>query len=119
MRILKRKWRLLKQASFAKKRKDALGAYARAILFTTKNGLFLAPVEDIEIGKKIGEEGGYDLQELNEIEKLLEQSSVVYVVGTHIGLLLVPIAKRVKAVIGYEANPKTYELLQLNIALNK
>lgn len=119
MRTLKRKWRLLKQASFAKKRKEMLGRYARAILFTTKNGSFLAPIEDIEIGKRIGEEGSYDLHELNEIEKLLQQSSVVYVVGTHIGLLLVPLAKRAKAVIGYEANPQTYELLELNIALNK
>jgi hypothetical protein len=71
MGALKRKWRLLKQASLAKKRKDSLGPYARAILFTTKNGSFLAPVDDIEIGKKIGEEGGYDLEELNQIEKML------------------------------------------------
>lgn len=118
MGILKRKWRLQKQASAAKKRKDMLGAYAKAILYTTKNGSFLAPVEDIEIGKKIGDEGSYDIHELTEIEKLLEPSSVVYVVGTHIGLLLVPVAKKAKTVIGYEANPQTYELLQMNIALN-
>jgi len=119
MGTLKRKWRLLNQASLAKKRKDSLGPHARAILFTTKNGSFLAPVDDIEIGKKIGEEGGYDLEELNQIEKMLNPSSVVYVIGTHIGLLLVPVAKKVKMVVGYEANPQTYELLQMNIGLNK
>src|SRR5688500_8784893 len=119
MRILKRKWKLLKQASLARKRKDTLGPYARAILFTTKNGSFLAPVDDIEIGKKIGEKGSYDLEELNQIEQMLEPSSIVYVVGTHVGLLLVPIAKKVKMVVGYEANPQTYELLQMNIDLNK
>ena len=119
MGTLKRKWRLLNQASLAKKRKDSLGPYARAILFTTKNGSFLAPVDDIEVGKKIGKEGGYDLTELNEIEQMLGHSSVVYVIGTHIGLLLVPIAKKVKMVVGYEANPQTYELLQMNIGLNK
>ena len=119
MGALKRKWRLLKQASLAKKRKDFLGPYARAILFTTKNGSFLAPVDDIEIGKKIGEEGGYDLEELNQIEQMLNPSSIVYVIGTHIGLLLVPVAKKVKMVVGYEANPQTYELLQMNIGLNK
>lgn len=118
MGILKKKWRLLKQASSAKKRKNALGPYARAILFTTENGFFLAPVDDIEIGKKIGEEGGYDLKELNEIEQLLNNSSVVYIVGTHIGLLLVPIAKKVKMVVAYEANPQTFELLQINVGLN-
>ncbi len=119
MGILKRKWRLLNQASSSKKRKNSLGPYARAILFVTKNGSFLAPVDDIEIGKKIGEEGGYDLKELHQIESVLDRTSVVYVIGTHIGLLLVPIAKKVKTVIGYEANPQTFELLQMNIALNK
>ena len=119
MGALKRKWRLLKQASLSKKRKDSLGPYARAVLFATKNGSFLAPVDDIEIGKKIGEKGAYDLRELNEIEQMLDHSFVVYVIGTHIGLLLVPIAKKVKMVVGYEANPQTYELLQMNIGLNK
>ena len=119
MGVLKRKWRLLNQASLAKKRKNFLGPYARAILFTTKNGSFLAPVDDIEIGKKIGEEGGYDLEELNQIEQMLNISSVVYVIGTHIGLLLVPVAKKVKMVVGYEANPQTYKLLQMNLGLNK
>lgn len=96
-----------------------LGSFARAILFTTKNGLFLAAADDIEIGKKIGIEGGYDLSELREIEQLLDSSAVVYVIGTHIGLLLVPIAKKVKTVVGYEANPQTFELVQMNIELNK
>ena len=116
---LKKRWRLLQQASFAKKRKAMLGPFARAILFATKNGSFLAPVDDIEIGKKIGEEGGYDLNELQQIEQFLDSSSVVYVIGTHIGLLLVPIAKRVNTVIGYEANPQTFELVQMNMELNK
>lgn len=118
MGILKRRWRLLKQASFAKKRKVMLGPFARAILYRTENGLFLAPVDDIEIGKKIGKEGGYDLNELKEIESMVDASSVVYVIGTHIGLLLVPIAKKVKTVIGYEANPQTFELVKMNIDLN-
>src|SRR5687768_4339247 len=119
MGVLKRKWKLLKQASSGRKRKNTLGPYARAILFTIENGSFLAPVDDIEIGKKIGEEGGYNLEELIQIEKALDPSSIVYVIGTHIGLLLVPIAKKVKMVVGYEANPQTYELLQMNIGLNK
>lgn len=116
---LKRRWRLIQQVSFAKKRKAMLGPFARAILFTTKNGSFLAPVEDIEIGKRIGTEGEYDLNELRQIEPLIDSCSVVYVIGTHIGLLLVPIARKVKTVIGYEANPQTFELVQINVELNK
>ena len=118
MGLFTRKWQFQKQASSAKNRRHLLGAYAKAVLYTTRNGSFLTPVEDIEIGKRIGENGHYDLQELEEIEKFLDGDTVVFVVGTHIGLLLVPIAKKVKAVVGYEANPNTYELVGLNIALN-
>ena len=116
---LKRKWRLWKQAGTAKKRKHMLGPYAMAVLYATKNGSFLAPVDDIEIGSNIGKRGGYDLNELNQLMHLLNASSVVYVVGTHIGLLLVPIAGKVRSVIGYEANPHTFQLLQKNIVLNQ
>ena len=119
MGVLKRNWRLLKQAGFAKKRKNILGPYARAVLYATENGSFLAPVDDIEIGSKIGQEGGYDLNELKQILNLLDASSVVYVVGTHIGLLMVPIARKARSVIGYEANPQTFGLLQMNIVLNQ
>ena len=118
MKRLKRRWRLLKQLSIAKKRRAMLGPFAKAILFTTKNGSFLAAADDIEIGKKLGVEGGYDLEELHQMEQVLNDSSVVYVIGTHIGLLLVPIARKVKEVIGYEANPQTFELMQMNIQLN-
>src|SRR5688572_10864317 len=118
MGALKTKWRLLKQASFAREKKNILGPFARAILYNTKNGSFLAPVEDIEIGNRLGKEGSYDLQELKEIEKLVNSQSIVFIVGTHIGLLLVPLAKKVKTIIGYEANPQTHELVELNISLN-
>ena len=118
MNRLKRRWRLLKQLSIAKKRRAMLGPFAKAILFTTKNGSFLAAADDIEIGKKLGVEGGYDLEELHQMEQVLNDSSIVYVIGTHIGLLLVPIARKVKEVIGYEANPQTFELMQMNIQLN-
>ena len=88
-------------------------------MYVTENGSFLAPVDDIEIGSRIGKEGGYDLNEINQILDFVDASSVVYVVGTHIGLLLVPIAKKARSVIGYEANPYTFELLHMNIALNQ
>ena len=118
MGLFTRKRQFQKQASSANNRRELLGTYAKAVLYITDNGSFLTPVEDIEIGKRLGENGHYDLQELLEIEKFLDGDSVVFVVGTHIGLLLVPIAKKVKAVVGYEANPNTYELVNLNVALN-
>lgn len=49
---------------------------------------------------------------------LIKSSDVVYIIGTHIGSLLVPIAKQSKSVAGFEANPSTFELLSINIAAN-
>ena len=97
MGLFTRKRHFQKQASSANNRRELLGTYAKAVLYTTDNGSFLTPVEDIEIGKRLGENGHYDLQELREIEKFLHGDSVVFVVGTHIGLLLVPIAKKSKS----------------------
>ena len=97
MKLLKRKWQFQRQAAAAKERKELLGQHAKAVLYATENGSFLTPVEDIEIGRRLGEHGHYDLQELQEIEALVNTETVVFVVGTHIGLLLVPIAKKAKA----------------------
>jgi FkbM family methyltransferase len=47
--------------------------------------------------------------------KLVDSDTRVCVIGTHIGSLLVPIAKRV---VGYEANPDTFKLLELNARIN-
>ena len=40
-------------------------------------------------------------------------------IGTHVGTLLVPLAKRVKSVIGFEANENTFWYMQMNLCLNR
>lgn len=114
-----KKRKFLKLADIAKKRQETFGPFAKAVLYTSDNGMFLVPVNDIEVGKKLGFEGKYDITELIEIQKHISTDSIVYIIGTHIGTLLVPIAKGCKKVIGYEANPQTFELLQMNLELNK
>jgi FkbM family methyltransferase len=40
------------------------------------------------------------------------------IVGTHVGALLIPLARLAREVVGIEANPETFELLKMNLALN-
>ncbi len=76
------------------------------------------PIEDLAIGKPLGFEGRWDLDELDELLNLTSTDDIVYVVGTHVGTLLVPLAKKANKIIGYEANPTTYWHLETNIMLN-
>ena len=42
----------------------------------------------------------------------------VLVVGAHIGSLVVPLSKKCREVVAFEANPSTYRLLAINLRLN-
>ena len=44
--------------------------------------------------------------------------SRVLVVGAHVGTLAIPLAQLAANVIAIEANPRTFELLTLNVAIN-
>ena len=52
-------------------------------------------------------------------EKQTTQDDVIYFIGTHVGTLLVPIAKKVKTVVGFEANEDTFWFIKANLCLNK
>lgn len=108
-----------KQRFFSAVRQRVLGPYAQGVIYRTANGLLAAPLEDVSVGKALGFKGGYDTGEINELLKLISPNDVVYVIGTHIGSLLIPIAKSCKQVVGYEANPDTFAFLKLNVHLNE
>ena len=87
----------------SKKRKKIFGPNAKGIIYDSKNGYMALPISDITIGKNLGFKGHWNF---NEIQKLLQQTTqddVIYFIGTHVGTLLVPIAKKVKTVVGFEA----------------
>lgn len=50
---------------------------------------------------------------------LVASEGRVLVVGAHLGALAIPISRRCREVVAIEANPDTFALLELNIALNK
>ncbi|MDC1362562.1 FkbM family methyltransferase [Flavobacteriaceae bacterium] len=103
----------------SKKRKKIFGPNAKGIIYDSKNGYMALPISDITIGKNLGFKGHWNF---NEIQKLLQQTTkddIIYFIGTHVGTLLVPIAKKVKTVVGFEANEDTFWFIKANLCLNK
>lgn len=99
-------------------RKRILGKHGIAIICNTPTGIFAVSPEDMGVGGDLLRTGEYAVEEIRLLEKHLNPDSSVLIVGTHIGALLVPIAKRAGHVSGVEANPDTQRLLLMNIALN-
>ena len=112
-------WRIVFFLKTRKSRKmrKSLGTNIRAIITQSSNGLFAVDPEDLEVGEKL-RKGGFGLDEIERIKSLISDDSRVLIVGSHIGSLVIPISRHYKEVIAIEANPKTYELLSLNLRLN-
>ncbi len=113
------KFGYIKQRLFSALRQRVLGPFAQGVIYRTANGLLAAPLEDVSVGKSLGFKGAYDSGEIEELKKLVLPGDIIYVVGTHIGALLFPLAKVCKEVVGYEANPDTFEYVRMNTQLNK
>ncbi len=101
------------------KRKKQLGPYAKGVIYDSENGLIAMPTEDITIGKALGFKGKWDIGQIETISALIKKDDVIYIVGTHVGTLLVPLAKTAREIVGYEANKNTFGFMQMNLCLNQ
>ena len=112
-------WRMVFFLKTRKSRKmrKSLGTNIRAIITQSSNGLFAVDPEDLEVGEKL-RKGGFGLDEIERVKSLISNDSRVLIVGSHIGSLVIPISRHCNEVVAIEANPKTYELLSLNLRLN-
>lgn len=95
------------------------GAAAQAILTKSENYRFLVGVEDSGVGLNLRSTGVYGAEELRKISGLIDANSEVLFVGAHIGALAIPTAKICRNVYAVEANPDTFELLRMNVAINE
>jgi len=101
------------------KRKTVLGPYAKGIIYDTENGMIAMPTEDISIGKALGFKGKWDIDQIEILSNLIKPTDVIYIVGTHVGTLLVPLAGKAREIIGYEANKNTFDFVEMNLCLNR
>ena len=104
---------------WSKLRKLVLGRHVVGVQYKTDNGLILAPIDDVAIGKHLGFNGGWNVEEVNKLSALISSEDVVYFLGAHIGTLVVPIARKCQQVIAYEANPDNFTFLNRNILINQ
>jgi FkbM family methyltransferase len=95
-----------------------LGNNVKAIITNSLNGIFAVDPDDLEVGQKL-RSGGFGLEEIARLKKYINRDSNVLIVGTHIGSLAIPLSKHCKEITAIEANPKTFELLEINLQLNK
>tara|TARA_B100001996_G_C18649229_1_gene588699 strand:+ start:135 stop:974 length:840 start_codon:yes stop_codon:yes gene_type:complete len=101
----------------SKRLRKKLGNNIKAIITNSENGLFAVDPEDLEVGQKL-RSGGFGIEELERLKKFTDMESKVLIVGTHIGSLAIPLSKHCKEITAIEANPKTFELLEINLQLN-
>lgn len=113
-----KKLKVKKRQFKIKLRKKILGDHAKGVIYDTENGMILAPIDDYTIGRYLGFKGGWNVSEIKELLAYINEDDTVYVLGTHIGTLLIPIGKKCKRIIGYEANPDTYGYVSKNVLIN-
>jgi FkbM family methyltransferase len=95
-----------------------MGPYCLGLV-TEANGMFLlAPKDDVGVGRRLSFNGSYDSGNLERYQRLLGPETRLLVVGAHVGSIMLPLAKSVYEVVGIEANPEVFQLLQMNVAVN-
>jgi hypothetical protein len=102
-----KKLKVKKRQFKIKLRKKVLGNHAKGVIYDTENGMILAPIDDYTIGRHLGFNGGWNISEITELLGYIQEDDTVYILGTHIGTLLIPIGKKCKTIIGFEAMPDT------------
>jgi FkbM family methyltransferase len=89
-----------------------------AVLLETDIGLLAIDPKDDCVSSQLRQNGAYEKKERDLLTSYLNADSKVLVVGTHIGSLAIPLSMKCQELIAIEANPKTFELLTINLLLN-
>ena len=95
-----------------------LGKNVKYVIAHSENGIMATDPEDLEVGHQLRANGSFGMNEVERINKFVDENSSVLIVGGHIGSLAIPISKSVDNCTVIEASPKNYELLKMNILLN-
>lgn len=87
-------------------------------LYRTGQGLFCVDPEEQFVAKSLIETGAYGTEQLRQLDMFCNKESSVLLLGAHLGAIAVPLSKLVKNLTVFEANPRTFELLETNLKLN-
>jgi FkbM family methyltransferase len=100
-------------------KRTAFGRNTEALLIQSKNGRLLVDVHDQYVGRHLAYEGEYGRRELEQLRATLSVSDNLLIVGAHIGSIAIPISQCCRSVTAIEANPRSFQLLQMNICINR
>jgi FkbM family methyltransferase len=104
---------------FSEATKSLCGKYTSGFLVDCGELLYLVDVRDMSVGGHLRRNGGYGERELQIIDRLVTVNDHVVFVGTHVGALALPTARKVKRAVLVEANPNTFKLLDFNVRINR
>jgi FkbM family methyltransferase len=99
-------------------KRSVLGHHTDALLIQSRNGLLLVDVEDQYVGRHLAYEGEYGRSEIDRLRAYLSADDNLLIVGAHVGAIAIPISRYCRSVTAIEANPRSFQLLQMNISIN-
>jgi FkbM family methyltransferase len=99
----------------------SLKKHGVAIVAETKNGLLAVAAGDFNVSRALLANGEYDWPQITWLNDLLNRNSRVVFAGAHIGAVLIPVvrAAATQSVLAYEPSPRNFNLLSMNLRLNR
>ena len=111
-------WRVVKQR-LRVGALSLLGPKAKYVYVQSGDMGYLVDPADNHVSRQLLKTGFYNSEELGRYANLIKKRDRVLVVGGHIGSIALPFAKLCRHVSIIEANPETFEVLNLNLRLNQ
>ncbi len=103
-------------------RSRILSRHGIALLAQARNGLFAVDTADFHVSRALLRHGQYASEEIDALTRVLAGCADPHLlfVGTHIGSVLIPLARATGArrIVAFEPSPANLRLLQLNLKLN-
>lgn len=85
----------------------------------TDQGTFIVDPDDRTVTRELLLTGTYSPDELRLLRYYLKPTDNALIVGAHLGAFVVPLASACKHIIAVEANPVTFQFLEMNARLNQ
>lgn len=95
------------------------GRGIKGAVVKTGQGWFCLDPDEQFVSKSLLETGAYGMAEIEQARQFCDAGSRVLVVGAHIGTVAIPLARSCEELVAIEANPETYEFLELNVGMNR
>jgi FkbM family methyltransferase len=98
--------------------RPSLRSRATGVVVKTAQGYFCLDPDEQFVSRSLIDAGAYGVGEIEQARGFIRPESRVLVVGAHIGTIAIPLSRACAQLVAIEANPATYELLALNVAMN-